>query len=90
MTTKIRSLHVAFAGFCIAVFGVCIGFFALNFETRWVEIVAFAITVFGVLIGFLGIILGWAILGHPAIFGSIRAAEELAARIKRLFNIPGR
>jgi hypothetical protein len=90
MSTMIRPLHVAFAGFCIAAFGVFIGFLAFNFETRWAEIVAFVITVFGVLIGFSGVIYGWIVLGSPAIFGSAHAAEELAGKIKKIFNIHSR
>lgn len=86
MARKFSALNVAFAGFCIAALGTMTGFIGFGIEVRWVTLVAFVVTVFGVILGFIGVIYGWMKYGGAVIGKSIRAAEELAAKIKRFLK----
>ncbi|GMG90214.1 hypothetical protein Cmtc_14340 [Cupriavidus sp. TKC] len=83
MARRFLYLNIGFAGFCIAAMGAITGFIGFGIETRWLSLLGFGITIFGVLVGFIGIVLGWITIGGQAISGSVSAANELAARIKR-------
>lgn len=86
MARKFSALNVAFAGFCIAALGAMTGFIGFGIEIRWVTLVAFVVTTFGVILGFIGIIYGWITYGGAVIGKSIRAEEELVAKIKRFLK----
>ncbi|MCQ4144007.1 hypothetical protein [Vogesella sp. AC12] len=86
MAKKFSALHVAFAGFCIAAVGAIAGFIGFGIERQWVACLSFAITVLGVAIGFIGVIYGWITCGRAAIKGGVQDAEDLAAKIKRLWK----
>lgn len=83
MAGRFLGLNIAFSGFCMAAVGAMAGFIGFGIETRWLSLLGFGITALGVLIGFIGILVGWITTGRQAVSGSIREANELAARIKR-------
>lgn len=84
--SRLSGFYVGFVGFIIAGVGVAAGFAGFVIERRWLSLLAFAITVLGLVIGFIGIAYRWVTSGSQAFQGSLPAAKDLAAKIKRYWK----